>query len=125
MKTTHAIFDAAGAFVRFEELDPAKLPPIPNAADGLPRAVATAAAPECPAGKRLLYGRAGWTIVDRNAAEYAAEVLSASERKEVEDIIENITTIAQDGVANITQANAAIRKIARGLRWQLKQVLTS
>ena len=39
MKTQYALFDQTGAFSRIEELDPAQLPPIPLADDGLPRAV--------------------------------------------------------------------------------------
>lgn len=64
MKATHAIFDSAGTFSRFEEIDPAELPPIPAAADGLPRAVPVTQEPLAPKGKAHAYSRAGWVEVD-------------------------------------------------------------
>lgn len=64
MKTKYALFSQSGAFSRFEELDPTSIPSIPLADDGLPRAVPTGEAPECPDGKMLSYSRAGWHVVD-------------------------------------------------------------
>ena len=68
METKYALFSQSGAFSRFEELDPATVPVIPMASDGLPRAVPTGDAPECPDGKMLSYSRAGWIEVDAEPA---------------------------------------------------------
>lgn len=58
----YAIFDQSGAFSRFDDLDPAKLPPIPKADDGKPRAVPTGEAPAIAADQRLSFDRSGWKV---------------------------------------------------------------
>ena len=64
MKSNYAIFDESGNFSRFEDLDPAVLPPIPLAADGKPRAVPTAGpAPTLADGEALVYSRSGWVVI--------------------------------------------------------------
>ena len=64
MKSQYAIFDKAGQFVRFEQIDPATVPVIPMASDGLPRAVHAGTPPACPDGKGLAFSRAGWVLAD-------------------------------------------------------------
>lgn len=59
----YAIFDQSGAFSRFEEIDPAELPPIPEADDGLPRAVPTGEEPMITPGQVLSYDRSGWVVL--------------------------------------------------------------
>ena len=68
MKTKYALFSQSGAFSRFEQIDPATVPVIPMASDGLPRAVAVPTEPELPAGKAHAFGRAGWIEVDAEPA---------------------------------------------------------
>ena len=68
MKSKYALFDKSGQFVRFEQIDPATVPVIPMASDGLPRAVAVPTEPELPAGKAHVFGRAGWIEVDAEPA---------------------------------------------------------
>lgn len=65
---TYAHFDQSGAFVRFFQADPASLPTIPLADDGLPRTVEMEPEPELPAGKAHAFGRAGWIEVDAEPA---------------------------------------------------------
>lgn len=64
MKALYALFEQSGAFLRFEQLDLALLPPVPLADDGLPRAVAVSDAPEIAAGQSLAYSRAGWVVIE-------------------------------------------------------------
>ena len=68
MKSQYAIFDKSGQFVRFEQIDPATVPVIPMASDGLPRAVPAGTPPACPDGKGHAFGRAGWIEVDAEPA---------------------------------------------------------
>ena len=63
MKSNYAIFDESGNFSRFEDLDPAVLPPIPLAADGKPRAVPTGDAPTLADGETLAVTWDGTAIV--------------------------------------------------------------
>lgn len=69
MKSQYAIFDKAGQFVRFEQIDPATVPVIPMASDGLPRAVHAGTPPDCPDGKGLAFSRAGWVLDDAQKPE--------------------------------------------------------
>ena len=72
MKSKYALFDKSSQFVRFEQIDPATVPVIPMASDGLPRAVAVPTEPELPAGKAHVFGRAGWIEVDAEPAPVPA-----------------------------------------------------
>ena len=68
MKTTYAIFDSEGRFIRFEEIDPSGLPPIPLASDGAPRAVPVTHEPPLVEGKAHAYSRSGRDDLDLPAA---------------------------------------------------------
>ncbi|MGH8021138.1 MAG: hypothetical protein ACREIA_23230 [Opitutaceae bacterium] len=67
----HAIFDAQGNFSRIEQLDTAKLPPIPNATDGLPRAIPLGSEPDYDPDTQTLQVQRDGTleVVDLPAAE--------------------------------------------------------
>ena len=123
MKSNYAIFDSAGTFVRFELIDPATLPPIPLAADGKPRAVPAGDAPTITSAQALTYSRDGWVTLERDAMIVATELAESMEREEARAIIEQLTAIVQDGVTTVAQASTAIKRVARGLRWQLRQSL--
>jgi len=56
---TYAHFDQSGAFVRFFQADPASLPTIPLADDGLPRTVEMEPEPDAVSGKKFTPTRSG------------------------------------------------------------------
>lgn len=112
MKSNYAIFDESGNFSRFEDLDPAVLPPIPLAADGHPRAVPLPPQPQ-EAGKAYTPARDGsWVERDADPEPVPESVSPAQLREALIDAgisLESITTALQ----SIPDAKAKAKALTR------------